>query len=183
MFSEIKINHQEHVLNIEEAYSKSKKLGLSPDFLSYRKLDKNDFNNLFSIIDRLQPVMNYDHLSGACLLVHSNLKEAFAAHGYSSELVFGDIYINGEPHMGCSINTLMEQLNEGVSNKTQKVHCWLLLESGQFFDATIFRDFTGGVYAAELYGYNKSELDGYTFEFKPMLVGNGFLEKTNPIIK
>ena len=179
MFEEIKEQYGQHVANLELAFHESNELGLSPSRLTYRKLTKYDMEKLFEIIDKVQPQLNYDHMSGACLYVHSHLKKVFAENGYDSELVFGDVLIDGELHIGCNLDILKEQIEEGPSNKPQNVHCWLLLESGQFFDASIFRDITNGIYAAELYGYGITRFDGITFEHKVMLMGSEFINKTN----
>ncbi|EGR0469044.1 hypothetical protein FG064_18965 [Vibrio cholerae] len=180
MFKNIREKHEHHVMSLELALGESELLGLSPSIPDYRALTRQDMEALFQIIDSVQPKLNYDHMAGACLYVHSHLKEAFAQQGYKSELVFGDVLVNGQPHMGCDLGTLKDQLNTGVSDASQKVHCWLLLESGQFFDASLFRDITNGLYAAELYGYGNTGLDGFHFEYRPMLLGSAFISKTNP---
>jgi len=180
MFKNIREKHEQHVMRLELALSQSDSLGLSSLIPNYRVLTSQDMEALFNIIDSVQPKLNYDHMSGACLYIHSHLKEAFAQHGYKSELVFGDVLVNGQPHMGCDLSMLKEQLNCGISTTSQKVHCWLLLESGLFFDASLFRDITNGVYAAELYGFGKTGLDGFSFEYQPILLGADFITKTNP---
>ncbi|EGQ7878071.1 hypothetical protein HYO33_16300 [Vibrio parahaemolyticus] len=180
MFNTIREKHGHHVENLEFALAESVLLGLSPSIPDYRALTSQDMEVLFQIIDSVQPKLNYDLMSGACLYVHSHLKEAFARHGYKSELVFGDVLVNGEPHMGCDLDMLKKQLSNGIATASQKVHCWLLLESGQFFDASLFRDITNGIYAAELYGFGNSRLDEFRFEYEPMLLGADFIAKTNP---
>ncbi|CAK2229954.1 conserved hypothetical protein [Vibrio crassostreae] len=183
MFDEIKEKHHKHVSSLELVYSNSQQLGLTPNKLAYRPLDKNDFNKLFQIVDMLQVQLNYDHLSGACLLVHSNLKQAFAAHGYASEIIFGDVIVNGVPYMECGLKELTEQLNEGIVHASQKVHSWLLLENGQFFDVTLVRDLTDGRMAAELYCFGLHKADGNILDYKPVLAGSEFVARTNPIIQ
>ncbi|EPW0962577.1 hypothetical protein ACWC1S_004604 [Vibrio parahaemolyticus] len=182
MFEELKDKHKNHVSSLEAAYSESQKLSLSPELLEYRALDKNDFNKLFQTVDMLQAQLGYDHLAGACLLVHSNLKNAFARYGYKSEIILGDAIVNGTPYMSCNLDDLKEQLAEGIEHKGQKIHSWLLLENGQFFDATIVRDLTDGKMAAELYCFDvHSDDNGNVIEYKPLLVGSDFVERTNPV--
>ena len=181
MFDEISEKHKGYAEILENTYEQSKKAGLTPRKLKYRSLNEKDFENIFSIVDMVQATLNYDHISGGCLYVHTLLKEALSKRGYLSEVIFGDVLINNDAHMGCDLVDLKEQLNIGVDNKEQKVHCWLMLENYQFFDATLYRDFTDGVYAAEIYGYGHNELDGDSFHYKPMLAGSDFIEKTNPI--
>ncbi|MCQ8867370.1 hypothetical protein [Vibrio splendidus] len=179
MFEELKDKHAEYVSNLEKVYANSEHLSLTPKVLQYRHLDKNDFNKLFQVVDMLQAQLGYDHLSGACLLVHSNLKIAFAKHGYASEIILGDAIVNGTPYMECGLKELTEQLSDGISHKTQKVHSWLLLENGQFFDATLVRDLTDGKMAAELYCYGLHQDNGNVVEYKPYLAGSEFVIRTN----
>ena len=178
MFNEIMEHHAEHRRKLVTAYDQSKDVGLAPSHLKYRPLSKNDFERIFEIIDTVQPILNYDHLSGGCLYVHTQLKEIFARHGYLSEIIFGDVIVNGNAHMGCDLAELQRQLHIGPDSSVQKVHCWLMLENYQFFDATLFRDLSDGVYAAELYGYGMTKLDGYVFHYEPILAGCDFIEKT-----
>ncbi|GLO60524.1 hypothetical protein MACH09_10320 [Vibrio sp. MACH09] len=180
MFEEIKEKHKKYSEQLEKAYKQSDALDLSPDILKYRHLSKQDFDKIFAIVDAVQPMLNYDHMAGACIFVHSYLKKALANYGYASELIFGDVIVNAEAHMKCNLEDLKKQLDKGISPETQKVHCWLLLENYQVFDATLFRDLSGGIYAAELYGYGYTTLDGNTFQYEPMLAGFKFVEKTNP---
>ena len=133
---------------------------------------------MFQIVDELQAQIGYDHLSGACLLVHSNLQFKFDKHGYKSELILGDAIVNGVPYMECDLEELTNQLNEGVKHATQKIHSWLLLENGQFFDATIIRDLTDGKYAAELYCYGlHTDSAGNVIEYKPVWRGRNLLQR------
>lgn len=180
MFNEISENHSDHILAIKNAYRNNSDLDLSCDKFSYRKLDKSDFENLFRVVDSLQEKLNYDHQAGSCVFIHPILKQLFSRVGYSSELVFGDVVINGSPYMGCDISTLKDQLSEGVSYEYQRVHCWLLLENGQFFDATLLRDLTNGTQAGEFYHFGEYETQGNTFSYKPILLGEEFIKKTNP---
>lgn len=180
MFEEIQELHSDHAFNLREAFNKSNDLDLKPTQLKYRKLSKQDFGKIFDIVDKLQPKLNYDHMNGACLYVHTHLQAELAKNGYFSELIFGDVFINDSAHMGCSTTLLEKQLDAGVSHTQQKVHCWLLLESYQFFDVTLYRDLTDGKYAAEIYGYGKVSMDGNSFRYLAMLAGKNFIEKTNP---
>lgn len=180
MFEDIKDNHPNHITAIKTAYSNTIELGLSAKPLKYRKLSGNDFKKLFQVVDMLQEKLNYDHEPGSCVIVHPALKQLFSRHGYLSELVFGDVLINGEPHMNCNIDTLKEQINIGTSHEYQRVHCWLLLENGQFFDATLIRDLSDGKHAGEIYNFGHTESEGNNFNYKPILVGSEFIEKTNP---
>lgn len=180
MFEQIKNEHSDHILNIECAFTVSTELGLSPLVLTYRALDENDFKKLFELVDKVLNKTRYDYISGGCLYVHSYLKLIFSEYGYNSELVFGDVIVNNIPYMECTLESLKEQLKNGKSSTYQDVHCWLLLENGQFFDATLYRDLTDGKYAAELYCFKSLNLNNNTFEYNPMLVGSKFIEKTSP---
>ncbi|WP_417698344.1 hypothetical protein [Psychromonas sp.] len=179
-FEEIEKKYPEHVLNILTAYKESEEVGLLPTHLNYKPLSKTDINRIFDVIDELQPKLKYDHIKGACLFAHLELKKALAKAGYLSELVFGDVIVNGHAHMGCSLNMLKDQLDIGISYDEQKVHCWLILENFQFFDITLLRDLSGGITAGELYGFGKLLVDGDSFQHLPMLVGQEFIIKTNP---
>jgi hypothetical protein len=181
MFEEIQELHSDHADNLREIFHKSNKLNLCPAHLNYRKLSKQDFDNIFAVVDEMQPRLNYDHISGACLYVHTQLKDALAKKGYHSELIFGDVYVNNIAHIDCTTGLLEKQLDDGVSYTEQKIHCWLLLENYQFFDATLFRDLTNGKYAAEIYGFGENVIEGDLFKYKAMLAGKRFIEKTNPI--
>ena len=181
MFEEIQELHSEHADSLRDTFHKSNELNLSPICLNYRKLSKEDFDNIFSVVDELQPRLTYDHINGACLYVHTQLKDALAEKGYYSELIFGDVFVNDIPHIDCTTELLEKQLNDGVAYTEQKIHCWLLLENYQFFDATLFRDLTNGKYAAEIYGFGENTIDGKLFKYKAMLAGKSFIEKTNPI--
>ncbi len=181
MLNSIKKNHPEYAKKIEQAFHNSTELGLSPKQLKHRDIDKSDFDELFKVIDSIQPILNYDHIEGACIYVHSILCKEFAKIGYLSELVFGDVLVNGVPHIECSLDVLKKQVHDGHSTKKQLVHCWLLLESGHVFDATLFRDLTNGQQAAELYGYGSTTIQDNKFEYMPMLMGSDFIKRTNPI--
>ena len=181
MFNEITENHCEYSKKLVTTYEESKELGLNPEYFKFRPLSQKDFENIFSVIDQLQPMLNYDHISGGCLYVHNQLKNELIKHGYLSELIFGDVLINDRAYIDCSIDDLKQQLRSGIEIGKQKVHCWLMLENYQFFDATLYRDLTDGVYAAELYGYGATTLDGNLFNHEPMLAGYEFIKRTNPI--
>jgi hypothetical protein len=183
MFEQLREKYQEHADRLEASYIKSNELGLSPSYLPYKEFDKSILENLYQIVDMANPLLNYDHVPGACLYAHSELKKAFALYGYHSELVFGDVLVNGVPYMDCDIADLESQLSEGITNKAQKVHCWLLLDSGLFFDATLIRDVIGGEHAGESIGFGFSLYDeGIVFEHKAMLVGEEFIRRTNPLV-
>ena len=179
MFDKIKIDHPVYARRMDIAFKNSFDLKLSPKPLEYRKLIQSDFDKLFEVIDRLQPKLNYDQINGACLYVHSILSEEFAKIGYSTELVFGDVIVNGTPYIECDLEILKAQLKSGISQDNQLVHCWLLLENGQFFDATLFRDLTNGKQAAELYGFGSTSIQNNRLEYVPMLAGAEFIKRTN----
>lgn len=181
MLDTIKIEYPEYANKLSLAYANSNSLGLSPKMLQYRAMDEGDFRKLYQVIDAIQPQLQYDHLHGACLMVHSILKQEFAKIGYFCELVIGDVIVNGVNYIDCNLETLTAQLEKGVSNEKQNVHCWLLLPSGQMFDATIIRDLSEGKQAAEIHGMDKIPFNGNILEYVPMLIGTDFVSKTNPI--
>ncbi|ENU5815647.1 hypothetical protein ACE34P_003247 [Vibrio fluvialis] len=182
MFEEIAKKNLKFQRELVEAYDNSIDLNLSPDPPIYRELAKSDLDKILSVVDQAQASINYDHVQGACLFAHHTLKRALQKHGYNSEIIVGDVLIDDKPYMSCKLEDLQEQLVVGKVGGYQKVHCWLLLENYFCFDVSLCRDFTNGVYAAEIWGVGTAGLiGGHNVCYKPILMGETFIERTNQI--
>ena len=110
-----------------------------------------------------------------CIPFHRMICKLLRSCGIESEIVYGDLQIDGSPHWNVTVKELKRQLKAGISDKEQRIHCWLVLPDHSFADFTIRNDLWLQPEVLQTQGVLFEE--GHTYRYIPLLMGASFIEK------
>lgn len=170
------------------AFEKSKELGLEP---------KLDFNNPITTdkIEELKELCNQEiihsliNLFGrgywgtSCLGITSRTMQILKNFGIDCELVYGDVNINGTDEYDTTLDGLMSELNNPGRGEFQ-VHTWIQVGENLIIDPTVAARLNK-YYSPEfpshyvVVGKSNELLNNYRLDYRPMLLGENYLDKTN----
>lgn len=177
MFRKIRSFAPEHVDLLEIAYENSSQLGISAEKIPFRKLNEEDMSKVHDAIDYVFSVVGEGY--GKCFVIHPTLKKVLERMGYKSEVVIGEIKVNGDPFIECDFEYIKEQWEAGYQEGALHVHCWLLLENGAYLDVTAYKDIFRTYGGYDLIGTNKILHQGILFEYTPIVLGFDFIQRTS----
>ena len=178
----------EYTRMLKNALNESKLLELNPRIFIEEKLssmEKLKINNLCEndLLNHL--VYNYSNYDWSIICWNIALEsfKLLQHFGIKSEIVIGEVNINGTDEYDTNLESLKNELLKGASQDTIPIHLWVQVADNYIIDATMsaklkkyyIKDypFPSIVHGSANELYNKLRL-----QYKPMLVGAKFIEKT-----
>ncbi|WP_111858708.1 hypothetical protein [Acinetobacter sp. CFCC 10889] len=177
---------------LSNALISSKKLNYLNQIIikPYPKISNKKLENLQNIIyQKILPILWQsvgDKYKGtSCIDLSINLFIWLQALGYESDIVYGEVEINGVNEFDVSIEELFYEYNNRVAEGIQNIHAWVTIGDDIIIDMALpdrILKFYGVLDLPPIFINRAGEMSRqFRSKYKPMLVGTDFIAKTNSI--